>query len=89
MYGPSIIPTMHFEPPKEDNLSTKDRSAAFMLSPKFPLLGDSTFKLCTFCLLTLSSLQGILTKKVLLHVPKRTHMHSLTVGDEEHLDVNG
>ena len=23
-YGPSIIPTIHFEPPKEENLSTKD-----------------------------------------------------------------
>ena len=26
-YSPSIIPTIHFEPPKEENLSTKSKSA--------------------------------------------------------------
>ena len=32
----------HLEPLKEDNLSIKDRTAEFMLSPTCPLLGDST-----------------------------------------------
>ena len=41
-YGPSIIPTIHFEPPKEDNLSTKSKSAEFMSSPECPLCGGST-----------------------------------------------
>ena len=29
-YSPSIIPTIYFEPPKEENLSTKSKSAEFM-----------------------------------------------------------
>ena len=41
-YCPSIIPTMYFEPPKEENLSTKNKSAGFMLSPKCPLFGGFT-----------------------------------------------
>ena len=41
-YGPSIIPTIHFEPPKEENLSTKNKSAEFMSSPKSPLFGGSS-----------------------------------------------
>ena len=34
-YGLStIIPTTHFEPPKEENLSTKSKSVELVLSPK-------------------------------------------------------
>ena len=41
-YCPSIIPTMYFEPPKEENLSTKNKSVEFMLPPKCPLFGGFT-----------------------------------------------
>ena len=41
-YGPSIIPIIHFEPPKEENLSTKNKLAEFMSSPKCPKFGGST-----------------------------------------------
>ena len=36
------IALLHFEPPKEDNLSTKDKTAEFILSPTCPLFGGST-----------------------------------------------
>jgi hypothetical protein len=41
-YVPSIIPTVHFEPPKEETLSTKNKSAEFISSQsvlylEFPL----------------------------------------------------
>ena len=42
-YGPSIIPTIHFEPPKEENLSTKSKSIEFMSNPKCPLFGGSLY----------------------------------------------
>ena len=38
--GPNNI--VHFEPPKEDNLSTNDTTAEFILSPTCPLFGGST-----------------------------------------------
>ena len=41
-YCPSIIPTIHFEPLKEENPSTKNKSAKFMSSPKCPLFEGST-----------------------------------------------
>ena len=37
-FGPSTVPTIPFEPHKEDNLSTKNKSTEFMLSPTSPLL---------------------------------------------------
>ena len=40
------IHTIHFEPPKEESLSTKNKSAKFLLSPKCPLFGGTTAK-CT------------------------------------------
>ena len=49
-YSPSIIPTIHFEPPKEDNLSTKNKSAEFMLSPKCPLFRGSTVLYIKWCI---------------------------------------
>ena len=36
------IALIDFEPPKEDNLSTKDKTAEFILSPMCPLFGGST-----------------------------------------------
>ena len=33
-YSPSTIPTIHFEPPKEENLSAKNKSAKFISFPK-------------------------------------------------------
>ena len=33
---------IHYDPPKEDNLSTKDTIAEFILSPKCPLFRGST-----------------------------------------------
>ena len=36
------IVLIHFEPLKEDNLSTKDTAAEFILSPTCPLFGGST-----------------------------------------------
>ena len=38
------FPTIHFEPPKEENLSTKNKLVEFMSSPKCPLCGGSTAK---------------------------------------------
>jgi hypothetical protein len=32
---------IHFEPPKEEKLSTKNKSVEFMPSPKCPLFGGS------------------------------------------------
>ena len=40
--SPSIIPAIHFEPPKVENLSTKNKSADFMSSPKCPLFRGYT-----------------------------------------------
>ena len=34
--GLSIIPMIHNEPPEEENLSTKKKSAEFMMFPKCP-----------------------------------------------------
>ena len=48
-YSPSIIPTIHFEPPKEENLSTKNKSATFSLSLKCPSFGGSTVLCLTGC----------------------------------------
>ena len=42
---PKIVLTIaliHFEPPKEDNVSTKDKTSEFILSPTCPLFGGST-----------------------------------------------
>ena len=36
------IVLIHFEPPKEDNLSTKDKTAEFILSSTCPLFRGST-----------------------------------------------
>ena len=41
-YDPSKIPAIHFVPPKEENLSTKNKSAEFMPAPKCSLFGGST-----------------------------------------------
>ena len=41
MYGPSIIPTIHFEPSNEDNLSTRNKAAEFLPGPKCPVFGGS------------------------------------------------
>ena len=46
-YGSSIIPTIHFEPPKGDNLSIKKKSAEFELPPKCPLFRVSPVHVCT------------------------------------------
>ena len=43
--GPKIcflIVLIHFKPPKEDNLSTKETTAEFIVSPMCPLFGGST-----------------------------------------------
>ena len=39
---PIHVVLIHFEPPKEDNLSTKDTTAKFISSPKCALFGGST-----------------------------------------------
>ena len=45
-----IIVLVHLEPLKEDNLSIKDKTAEFILSPTCPLFGGST--VCTMsCML--------------------------------------
>ena len=41
IYSPSIIPTIHFEHPKEENLSTKNKSAKFISFPKCPSVEGS------------------------------------------------
>ena len=63
-YGPSIFPVIHFESPKEENLSTKNKSAEFMLSPKCPLFGGSS---------TLSTAETLITSS-----PNSKHL-SITV----------
>ena len=39
---PYTVVLIHFEPPKKDNLSTKDTTAELILSPKCLLFGGST-----------------------------------------------
>ena len=39
---PIHVALIHFEPPKEDNLSTKDKTTEFILIPRCPLFGGPT-----------------------------------------------
>ena len=56
-YSPSIIPTIHFEPPKEEYLSTKNKSVEYMLSRKCPLFTVVPYILSAMFVLSQSSMK--------------------------------